>query len=187
MNIVLLRGSIPILQMRKRRPGELKQLAQLISGTYSQTIAYNPSHYGPQRNDILQPVGLILWGPLKSSNTRLMVMMAERMWWLQAILMERGGEEDGGDICSYHIFRVNRFTPNQASGLGWASEERVPVLVETETEDLGDLAPDIRHSAWNSSVGSPTRWIQKWLKGNSRDSRRQRASGGMHLAMNSHS
>lgn len=89
-----------------------------------------------------------------------MVMMAGRMWWPQVILMERGGEEDGGDICSCHIFRVYCFTPDQARGLGCASDERVPVLVDIETEGLGELAADIRCAAWNSPVGSPTRWLQ---------------------------
>lgn len=55
---------------------------------------------------------------------------------------------------------VNCFIPDQPSGLGWASEERVPSSAETETEGLGELAPDIRHPAWNSPVRSPTRWIQ---------------------------
>lgn len=73
------------------------------------------------------------------------------------ILRERSGEGDGGDICSCHISRVNCFIPYQASGLGWASEERVPSSAEIETEALGKLAPDIRHSAWNSPLGSPTR------------------------------
>lgn len=34
------------------------------------------------------------------------------------------GEGVGGDIWSCHVPRANRFTPAQASGLGWAREER---------------------------------------------------------------
>lgn len=72
-------------------------------------------------------------------------MATGRMWWPRATLMERG-EGDGGDICSCHICRVNRFTPARASGLVWASKESSSTSWNRD-RGLGELAPDIRVSA----------------------------------------
>lgn len=104
-------------------------------------------------------------------------MVAGRMWWPGMILRERGGEREGGGICSCLLTVSSQISP-----VAWSGQVRRGFLHQLRQrqrawgswhQTLG-IQPGIH--LWEVLQGG-SRVPKAGLKGDSRDSRRQGASG----------